>query len=77
MHIVFIWSYNAQSNTFNNISMVNFRDIEPQSFSIGHNGFQKIIKSCVIMAEGPYATLYWAQFLETDSYSYNKPWFSV
>ena len=23
-------------------------------------------KPCVIMAEGPYATLYWAQFLETD-----------
>ena len=23
-------------------------------------------KPCIIMAEGPYATLYWAQFLETD-----------
>ena len=23
-------------------------------------------KPCVIMAEGPYATLYWPQFLETD-----------
>ena len=23
-------------------------------------------KSCIIMAEGPYATLYWAQFLEMD-----------
>ena len=23
-------------------------------------------KPCVIMAEGPYATLYWAKFLETD-----------
>ena len=23
-------------------------------------------KPCIIMVEGPYATLYWAQFLETD-----------
>ena len=23
-------------------------------------------KLCVIMAEGPYATLYWAKFLKTD-----------
>ena len=23
-------------------------------------------KPCVIIVEGPYATLYWAQFMETD-----------
>ena len=65
-----IWSCNAQNNTFNNIIMMNFGDIKPQShvrtLKRCHNGFRKNIESCIIMAEGANITLLLAWLFEMD-----------
>ena len=65
-----IWSCNAQNNIFNNIIMVNFRDIKPQShfrtLKWRHNGLRKNLEPCVIMAEGANVSLLLAWLFNTN-----------